>query len=218
VTVRAGRTRGGNAARTGTATGLTSRWRRLAVFASLAALAWHDGEAPAVAAEPLYRGRPVEKWRLDLEAGPPMVRERAVVALCEADEAVPLLVGAIADQDFNVRTLAIFCLGRLGAKGKEAVPALVRTLEDRDWIVRRYAAAALGLLETTALESSPALARSAVEDTSPEVRQTAKFALGRMGPEARERVRAVLQQASVAGPDEAVKARAVDLLRDLDKR
>jgi HEAT repeat protein len=148
-----------------------------------------------------------------------MIRERAVVALCELGEpAVPPLIGAIGDRDFNVRTLAIFCLGRMGPKAKDAVPALVRALEESDWIVRRYAAAALGMLETTALESSPALARASVEDSSPEVRQTAKFALGRLGAEARERARPVLQQASVAGSDEAVKARAVELLRGMENR
>jgi HEAT repeat protein len=148
-----------------------------------------------------------------------MNRERAVVALCElGPPAVPLLIGAIGDQDFNVRTLSIFCLGRLGPTAKDAVPVLVKTLDDRDWIVRRYAAAALGMLEATAADSAPALARVAVEDSEAGVRQTAKFALGRLGSEARETARPVLQQASVAATDEAVRTRATELLREMDKR
>ena len=142
-----------------------------------------------------------------------------MVAICELGEpAVPLLIGAIADHDFNVRTLAIFCLGRLGPKAKEAVPTLIRTLEDRDWIVRRYAAGALGLLETTAGDAAPALARTAVQDASAEVRQTATVALGRLGPVARDAVRPILEQLSTAGTDEAVRARAGTLLRDMEKR
>ena len=62
------------------------------------------------------------------------------------------------------------------------------------------------------------LAKAAVEDVTPEVRQTAKFALGRLGPDAREATRPVLQQISTAGADEAVRTRAVELLRDMEKR
>jgi HEAT repeat protein len=192
----------------------------LALWAILAAaLAWHAADAQVAAPEPLYRGRPFGEWRQDLQGGTPIVRERAVVALCEIGEpAVPLLVGAIGDQDFNVRTLAVFCLGRLGPKAKDAIPELVRTLEDRDWIVRKYAAGALGMLEATAADAAPALARAAVEDSNAEVRQTATFALGRLGPAARENVRPVLQQLSTAGADEAVRARAAELLRDMERR
>jgi HEAT repeat protein len=185
----------------------------------VAAPAWQVGEAQAPAPEPVYRGRTFGEWRQDLERGTPMVRERAVVALAEMGEpGVPYLVGAIGDADFNVRTLAIFSLGRLGPKAREAVPALVRTLEDRDWLVRRYAAGALGLLEATAAEAAPALARTAVQDANAQVRQTATLALGRLGPAAREAVKPVLQQLSTAGSDEAARARAADLLRDMEKR
>jgi HEAT repeat protein len=182
-------------------------------------LAWQGAAAQSPGSEPVSRGRPLSAWRQDLQSGPPMMRERAVVALCELGEpAVPPLVGAIGDQDFNVRTLAIFCLGRMGPKAKDAVPALVRTLEDRDWIVRRYAAGALGTLEAAAAGAAPNLARAAVEDASPEVRQTAKSALVRLGPEAREATRPVLERIGSAGADEAVRSRAVELLREMEKR
>jgi HEAT repeat protein len=94
----------------------------------------------------------------------------------------------------------------------------MKTLEDRDWIVRRYAAAALGSLDTTGADTAAALARTAVEDPETGVRQTAKFALGRLGAEAREAARSVLQQASVAATDEAVRTRAIELLREMDRR
>jgi HEAT repeat protein len=204
----------------GYARGPIARRRVLILCATLvAALASHDAAGQVTTPEPLYRGRAFGEWRQDLQGGTPFVRERAVVALCEVGEpAVPLLVGAIADQDFNVRTLAVFCLGRLGPKAKDAIPALVATLEDRDWIVRKYAAGALGMLETTARDAAPALARAAVEDSNSEVRQTATFALGRLGPAARETARPVLQQLSTAGADEAVRARAAQLLRDMEQR
>ncbi len=194
------------------------RCRVLALCAVLA-VALGGGHGEAQGPEPMSRGRPLGAWHQELQGGTPIVRERAVVAICELGEpAVPLLVGAIADQDFNVRTLAIFCLGRLGPKAKAAVPTLVKTLEDRDWIVRRYAAGALGLLEGTAGDAAPALVRTAVHDASAEVRQTAVFALGRLGPAARETARPILEQLSTAGTDEAVRARAGALLRDMEKR
>ena len=185
----------------------------------LASLAVVGGATVSSAQETTYKGRGLEAWRQDLQTGPPMVRERAVVALYEFGEpAVPLLVKAIDDQDFNVRTMAIFCLGRLGPKAKDAVPALARALEDRQWLVRKYAAGALGVLVATASDAAPALARSAVEDPQLEVRQTATFALWRLGPESREAIRTALQQLSAGAADEAAKARAVELLRDLDVR
>ncbi len=196
------------------------KWRVLILCTILGvALAGPDGEAQGPASEPLHRGRTFGEWRQDLHGGTPIVRERAVVALSEFGEpAVPLLIGAIADHDFNVRTLSIFSLGRMGPMAKEAVPTLVKTLDDRDWIVRRYAAGALGLLGTAAVEAAPALARSAVEDPSSEVRQTSAIALGRLGDAARETAGPVLQQLSVAGADEAVRARAAQLLRGMEKR
>jgi HEAT repeat protein len=106
----------------------------------------------------------------------------------------------------------------MGPQAKAAVPVLAQTLEDRDWIVRRYAAAALGSLDTTGADTAAALARTAVEDPEAGVRQTAKFALGRLGAEARGAARPVLQQASVAATDEAVRTRAIELLREMDRR
>jgi HEAT repeat protein len=196
------------------------RWWPAALAAILvAALPWSDGEAQGPGALAGPQGRSIEEWRHDLQVGTPMLRERAVVALCQvADPPVGLLIDAIADQDFNVRTMAVFCLGRLGPKGREAVPALVSTLQDRDWIVRRYAAGSLGILEAVAADAAPALARTAVEDSNAEVRQTATFALGRLGRAARETTRPVLQQISEAGPDEATRARATELLRSLEGR
>lgn len=196
------------------------RWCVLTLCAALATgLVWPDGAAQGQASEPVSRGRPLGEWREDLQGGTPMVRERAVVAICELGEpAVPLLVGAIADWDFNVRTPAIFCLGRLGAKAKEAVPVLVKTLEDRNWIVRRYAAGALGLLATTAGDAAPALARTAVEDSSAEVRQTAALALARLDPAARESAKTVLRQLGSSAASEAERNRAMEMLRDMEKR
>jgi HEAT repeat protein len=183
------------------------------------ALAGHDSAAQLPGPEPVYQGRTLGEWRQDLQADRPMVREQAVAALCRFEEpAVPLLVGAIADRDFNVRTLAIYCLGRLGPKARDAVPALIAALEDRDWIVRRHAAGALGLLEATAEAAAPALARTAVRDANAEVRKSAGFALGRLGPAAREAARPILQELSAAETDEAARTRALEVLRAMERR
>ena len=191
----------------------------LVAMAVAALLGPARGEAQAPAPEPLYRGRPLADWIRALRDGTPMVRERAVVILCEVEKPpVPLLVGAMADQDFNVRTMAIFCLGRLGPQARDAVPALVKALEDPDWIVRRYAAGSLGFLESTAREAAAPLARTAVQDPRDQVRVTAAFAMSRLGPEARETSRTVLTELSTTAQDEAVRTRAAELLRDLERR
>jgi hypothetical protein len=50
------------------------------------------------------------------------------------------------------------------------------------------------------------------------VRQTATLALGRLGPVARETVRPILEELGTTATDEAVRARAGALLRDMEKR
>ena len=63
---------------------MTASGRLLVLGVILAAvLVWHDGEAQQPGSQPAYRGRPFEDCRRDLQGGTPMVRERAVVALCD---------------------------------------------------------------------------------------------------------------------------------------
>jgi hypothetical protein len=70
------------------------------------------------------------------------------------------------------------------------------------------------MLEATAADAAPALVRTAVEDSNAEVRQAGTFTLGRLGPAARENTRPL----STAGAEEAVRAHAAELLRDMGRR
>jgi HEAT repeat protein len=175
--------------------------------------------APLCAQESNYQGRTFAEWRQDLRSAQPMIRERAIDALFHFGEpAVPLLTEAVADPDFNVRTLAMFSLGRLGPKAKAALPVLVQTFADRDQTVRLYAVGALRLMGVSAAEAAPDVVRMAVADPSPEVRRMAVDALRNMGASVKEATDRLLQQFATTDTDEAVRNRATELLRDSEAR
>jgi len=119
-------------------------------------------------------------------------------------DAVPALLEAV--EDPQRRLIAIDVLGSLGPLAKDAVPVLVRLLGDADAVVRADAAFALGGIGTDAAEAVPALiellkksvAARAEGPQQPAEEQdngghdhgpptyTAAYALGRIGPAARE--------------------------------
>jgi hypothetical protein len=80
-------------------------------------------------------------WGVLIRATCTQVRE-VVVGL--GAPAVPALIQALGDSDWDVRRAAAEALGKLG--DPQAVPALIQALGDSDWDVRRAAAEALGEL------------------------------------------------------------------------
>ena len=92
-----------------------------------------------------------------------------------ADTILPSLIGALLDEDAEVRAVVARALGELD--DPQAVDALARVLrEDPDADVRRTAAWALGEIESP--RAIPALGRALREDASREVREMAVWALG----------------------------------------
>jgi HEAT repeat protein len=115
------------------------------------------------------------------------VRTFASVALAGIGElAVPALVGALKDRDPLARLSAGTALVRLG---DPAVKALAAALQSKDVDLRRGAANALGLHGPKAKAAVPALT-AALRDADPEVRTNAALALRRMGPSPDRRSRA----------------------------
>jgi HEAT repeat protein len=102
--------------------------------------------------------------------------------------ALPALVRALKDRDWQVRCEAAVAVARV-ALPEKALPALRDTLKDDDWQVRRASARALGLLGSGA---APALA-GALEDRHALVVAQAARALGRLGPEAAEAAPALVR-------------------------
>jgi HEAT repeat protein len=189
---------------------------RFGAVALLICLAGLHAVSRLHAQEASYQGRTFAEWREDLRSAQAMTREHAVAALARFGEpAVPVLTEAISDPDFNVRTLAMFSLGRMGAQAKGALPKIVETLADRDQTIRLYAAGALRLMGPVAAETAPEVVRVAVTDTSSEVRQMAVGALQSMGAGVKEVSDRLLRQYATTDPDEAVRSRAAELLNQI---
>ena len=103
--------------------------------------------------------------------------------------ATPLLIGALTDRDDDVRRLAAYTLGKLGAR--DAVPGLIQSLSDPNAYVREEATEALGKIGEIAASES---IRKILNDESSGVRSAAVLALGNLKyksamPEVLERLR-----------------------------
>jgi len=193
-----------------------TRHVRLGAVALIFGLTCLHAVPSAHAQETSYEGRTLAEWREDLKSGEAMIREKAVDALARFGEpAVPILTGAISDPDFNVRTLAMFSLGRMGAQAKSALPKLVEKLSDRDQTIRLYAAGAMRMMGPSAAEAAPDVVRVAVADSSSEVRNMAAGALQSMGAGVKDVSDRLLRQFAATDPDEAVRSRATELLNQI---
>lgn len=95
-------------------------------------------------------GGSVEYWTRMLRAPDRDDRLRAARNPGEnrAGASIPALVGALRDEDLEVRVTAIQALGRLGERAKTAVPALEQALTDATPSVRTETAKALERIRT----------------------------------------------------------------------
>ncbi|MBM3242164.1 HEAT repeat domain-containing protein [Candidatus Poribacteria bacterium] len=91
------------------------------------------------------------------------------------EPAVPLLIEALSDENWQVRLNAAVALGQIGDSA--AVPALIAALNDEAWEVRANATVALGKMGQTVV---PALI-AALKDQDAPVRRNAARALGDIG-------------------------------------
>jgi HEAT repeat protein len=80
--------------------------------------------------------------------------------------AVPALIAALKDERGDVRRVAAWELGRMGAPAVDAIPALLATLTDEDGEVRVAAAEALERVATP--EALAAVARWRAEESKSE--------------------------------------------------
>jgi HEAT repeat protein len=167
------------------------------------------GEAHAALADVFVRRGLVSRARDDLTAGSAVRRARAAELLGQLRrfETVAGLCHLLADNDAEVRLVAVRALGRLGdpdaaepllgaltgarpapshvvahalvGLGTPAAPALLAALDHDDDLVRATALDALRLLGVPA--AADAVARTLRQDPSLEVRRRAATTLGRIG-------------------------------------
>jgi len=163
----------------------------------------------------------VDLERLSRSLESPNSRDRllALVALRDVapEQAVPLIMKVIDDDNLQIRSMAVFALG---LKPTEAcLPTLVRILEtEQDYGIRADAAGALGYLrDRRAFEP---LLRAFYEDVEWLVRFSAAVSLGNLGdPRAFDALisaldsnEPVLQQAAIAALGEIGDVRCVDAI------
>jgi HEAT repeat protein len=81
----------------------------------------------------------------------------SVVPKIDIKEAVPALIEALNDSDYEVRIWSMAALGSLGPAAKEALPALKQATKDKDEGIRGSAKAGIAQIETghTGLRRGP---------------------------------------------------------------
>lgn len=108
--------------------------------------------------------------------------------------ALPALAKALSDGDAYVRCLSAIALQGMGPKAAPAVPQLIPALSDPNNYVRSPAAAALGAIGTPGIDAVHALAeRLLSKNEDGFVLASVAYALGEIGPAAREALPALRQ-------------------------
>ncbi|ACK64836.1 HEAT domain containing protein [Rippkaea orientalis PCC 8801] len=117
-------------------------------------------------------------------------RENAFKKLRELGDsvAVPALIEALQDKDWQVQAVAAYTLGRFGSEAKSAIPALSKAIKAENADVRFVAAKALGEIGSEAVV--PALIE-ALQDKDENVRVNAAESLKKIAPEAKAAVPAL---------------------------
>jgi NADH dehydrogenase len=170
--------------------------------------------SPPQAVEAQVVSQPVSYWLRLLAREEEPAQQEAVGALSRLGQAaVPELIKALKDDDWQVRNQAAVVLGAIGPESKAAVPALIDVLREEDKYFRSHGAAALGKIGREARVAVPALIK-ALKDHDEDVRREAAGALGRIGPEAREAVAALVEL--LTDPRKPVRKQAIQALEEID--
>jgi len=99
------------------------------------------------------------------------------------EEAVSLLIEALAAQDEEVRGLAVMALQEIGVGAPLVLPSLIGALRDPCEMVRKRAARAMGELSSSAIPALPHLT-AGLQDSSIAVQLECVATIGRIGPDA----------------------------------
>jgi HEAT repeat protein len=159
---------------------------------------------------------PVSHWLSLLASDNEPAQQEAVGALSRLGQAaVPELIEALNDDDWQVRNQAAVALGAIGPEAKAAVPALIDVLQDEDKYFRSQGALALGKIGREARAAVPALIE-ALEDHDEDVRREAAAALGRIGPEASDAIAALVEL--LRDPRKPVRKQAIQALEGIDPK
>jgi hypothetical protein len=154
---------------------------------------------------------------LALQTGAPAERVAAAERLAQLGEAAQpaavALVEACGGEDDALREWVSAALEGLGAPPHEDVAQLGARLSDPNSDAAYWAATLLGRLEDSAAPAVPALAKAVADHPELAARQRSAWALGKIGPAARE-ARAALE-AAAKDADRRLAALAREALNEL---
>src|SRR5262245_30705422 len=120
---------------------------------------------------PEIDGHPVSYWLKQLGSEQESAQQEAVRSLSgQGQAAVPELIKALNDEDWQVRNQAAVVLGVIGPDAKAAVPPLIEVLQNEDKYLRRNGAVALGKIGPEAKAAVPALIK-VLKDKDEDVRR-----------------------------------------------
>lgn len=145
----------------------------------------------------------------DLLSDPTYAAEAALALSYMGAAAVPVLKGALDDDNPVVRKEALRSLGKLRERAsidpQVVIPTLITALDDSEPEVRVVAVTYLGIVRDDPAREVPALTK-ALEDDDASVRAAAATALGAYGPSAQSALPALRK--AVKDPDEQVQREA----------
>lgn len=151
---------------------------------------------------------------LDDQAG--NVRVVAAVSLHQLDpqsrQALPTLVALLDDPSPLIRSRAVFALARYGRDVKPALPLLIRAMNDAIPEVRARSAVAIAGVGGEAQAAVPSLVQAMEKAEYPEECLAEVYALGQIGPGAKEAIPA-LKRVAARHTDPAVARHVQDTLQ-----
>jgi HEAT repeat protein len=103
-----------------------------------------EAQSDGARSEPVYEGKPLSAWIVQLKDAAPQNRSAAAYAISSmgsaAQSSVPALTVALADENPTVRYAAAWALGEIGPAAQRAVSALRRAREEDPHVDVRWSA------------------------------------------------------------------------------
>jgi len=132
--------------------------------------------------EPVYNGRPVSAYMLELGSTDKKVHDAAREAITTiGPKSVPFLIKVLDSKEESTerRSRSAMALGALGKDAKEAAPSLINAVDEKEFNLRNAALYALGRMPADPAKTVP-LYQRLLNDPNKQIRYRVVFNLGRV--------------------------------------